>query len=327
MRPIQIEAWTLDIIDRVNSNKPIEDYRVELKSEWPEPQKAARQLAGHSNAARGEPILWLIGIDEDNGVIGASHQELSNWFAAVQSEFDGVVPSMIDLNVPVNGAVIVALYFETNRAPYVIRNPLFGSERGGAISYETPWREGTSTRSARRADLIKILVPTISLPEIDILEGRLNLSEDRDGNWNWHLNLSTYITPQIGFPCVLPFHQSEASFEIVNLIEKTAFDNVRLTPPYNRHRSGSGSPFATEPDSLTIGHTQNEAIIEGPGRLNIIGSKQLQSRNCDIQESRINLIVRIKPSHSDFAKEINETLFWHTPGEGYLGSWVLNMAT
>ncbi len=326
MRQIQIEAWAIDIIERVNSNKPIEDSRVELKSEWTEPQKAARQLAGHANAARGEPILWLIGVDEDNGVKGISSIELANWFAAVQSEFDGVVPSLVDLNLPINGVVVVALYFETDRAPYVIRNPLFGSEKGGAISYETPWREGTSTRSARRSDLIKILVPIISLPEIEILGGRIDLSKDQHGNWYWNLRLTMYITPQIGYPCILPFHQSEASFEIVNTtIEKTAFDRVRLIPPY-RHRSGARSFYEQEPDSLTIGHTQYEAIIEGPGRLDVIGEKQSEANDSNLHESNINLTVRIKPSHSNLAKEINTILLWHTPDESHIGTWVINNA-
>ena len=198
MRRIQIEAWALEIIDRVNSKNPIEDFRVELKSEWPDPQKAARRIAGHANAARGDPILWLIGVDEDKGVKGAAHEELANWFISVQAEFDMVVPTMIDLNIPIDGKTIVALYFETDRAPYVIKNPLFGIEKGGPISHETPWREGTSIRSARRSDLLKLLIPTMYVPEIEVLDGDLTLSADKEGNWYWNIHCSTYITPQIG---------------------------------------------------------------------------------------------------------------------------------
>ena len=129
MRLIQIEAWTLAIIDRVNSKSPIEVFRVELKSEWPQPQKAARQIAGHANAARGESILWLIGVDEDKGVTGATHEELANWFVSIQAEFDGIAPSMIDINIPIDGKTIVALYFETDQAPYVVKNPSFGKKK------------------------------------------------------------------------------------------------------------------------------------------------------------------------------------------------------
>ena len=90
MRPYQIEAWTLDIIDQVKSGKPIEDFRVELKAEWIDGFKAARRMAGHANASQGEPIIWLIGVDEKEGVVGATREELSNWLSKVQSHFDGI---------------------------------------------------------------------------------------------------------------------------------------------------------------------------------------------------------------------------------------------
>ena len=65
MKAIEIEYWALRILERVEKHQPIEDTWVELKAEWPvETAKTARQLAGHANAARGEPVLWLIGVDE-----------------------------------------------------------------------------------------------------------------------------------------------------------------------------------------------------------------------------------------------------------------------
>ena len=60
MRLVQIENWALDVINSVDAGHPSEDARVELKAEWIEAQKAARQIAGHANAARGDPILWLV---------------------------------------------------------------------------------------------------------------------------------------------------------------------------------------------------------------------------------------------------------------------------
>jgi hypothetical protein len=77
MRPHEIERWTLNVIDRVNARQPNEDQRVELKSEWIDPYKAARRIAGHANSAHGEPILWLIGVDEEDGVVGANMVDLA----------------------------------------------------------------------------------------------------------------------------------------------------------------------------------------------------------------------------------------------------------
>jgi len=66
LRPQQLEARTIELVDLVLAGKRIEDDLVECKGEWPDPQKrsAARQLAGHANKAGSEPILWIIGLDE-----------------------------------------------------------------------------------------------------------------------------------------------------------------------------------------------------------------------------------------------------------------------
>lgn len=84
MRNSEIERWSLDVIRRVEGQQPVEDSRVELKRAWPSDYpKTARRIAGHANAARGEPILWLIGVDETAGVLGADYAEFSGWFSQV----------------------------------------------------------------------------------------------------------------------------------------------------------------------------------------------------------------------------------------------------
>lgn len=101
MNSLQIESWALRVIDCVNASQSNEDFRVELKRELPEPNKIARRIAGHANAARGEPILWLIGVDQKDGVVGADDKDLANWYPAVKSQFDEIAPALTDLNVPV----------------------------------------------------------------------------------------------------------------------------------------------------------------------------------------------------------------------------------
>ncbi len=99
MKPIEIESWALRVLEKVEKHSPIEDSLVELKTTWIDAAKAARRIAGHANAARGESILWLIGVDEENGIVGANHQELSNWLSTVQSHFDGITESRMPLSV------------------------------------------------------------------------------------------------------------------------------------------------------------------------------------------------------------------------------------
>ena len=173
MKKQEIEFKVLDIIDRLEKGQPIEDDQVELKTEWPSDHfKAARRIAAHANCARGEDIMWLIGIDEKSGVVGADFEELSVWYAKIKSKFDqGMAPNLISLAVPYEGKTVVALLFETERAPYVIRIPA----TWGPVTCEVPWREANSTRSAKRSDLIKLLHPVQKQPSVEILNGSIEL--------------------------------------------------------------------------------------------------------------------------------------------------------
>ena len=153
----EVEVWTREIVEAVLANQRIEDSRVELKSSWPEPRKAADRLAAHANAARGSAILWLIGVDEKNRKLtNVDPVELANWLRSVESFFDGFAPRLpIDANFRMEGNTVVTLYFETHQgAPFVVKGT-----KGSYPEFVVPWREGTSLRAARRDDLLKILVP------------------------------------------------------------------------------------------------------------------------------------------------------------------------
>jgi hypothetical protein len=153
----ELELWTHEIIATVLKNQRIEDSKIELKSSWPEPSKASHSLAAHANAARGTPILWLIGVDEKAPkLVKADPVELTNWSKAVERFFDGYAPRLVlDANVRSGNDTVVALYFETHQgAPFVVENT-----KGSYPEFVVPWREGTGKRAARREDLLRILVP------------------------------------------------------------------------------------------------------------------------------------------------------------------------
>lgn len=111
----EVEVWTREIVEAVLANQRIEDSKIELKSSWPEPGKAAKRLAAHANAARGSAILWLIGVDEKNcKLTNADPVELANWYKSVEALFDGFAPRLlVDANVRIGSDTVVALYFET----------------------------------------------------------------------------------------------------------------------------------------------------------------------------------------------------------------------
>ena len=100
VRPFDIEAWARRVIAAVSARQPNEDALVELKAEWPaDPQQAARRLAGHAIAARGEPVLWLVGVDQDRGVMGAEARDLAGWWPEVVKYFDPPAPRLTDLRI------------------------------------------------------------------------------------------------------------------------------------------------------------------------------------------------------------------------------------
>lgn len=268
MTPSALEAWVLRVVDQVVRREHAEDSRVELKREWPKPSIAARQIAGHANASRGASILWIIGLDETTGVQGAPIEELANWYSGVKQNFDGVTPELYDLNVVSGGKTLVALLFETDRAPYVVKNAAYGSQGGGSVEREVPWREGRSTFTARREHLLRLLVPAAELPDLEVLscsisacaEQRPN-AEDRE---RWYLRGTFYLTPR-GNDVVVPFHRARVAVAQLTESHIEPWKHFRMFPP---GRFGmSGGTISSRVDSATVTATSSEVILTGPGRV------------------------------------------------------------
>lgn len=258
----EIEYWALRVIDTVKTGHRVEDSRVELKSEWPNDiDKAARRIAGHANASRGASILWLLGVDEEKGVTGVESKETSDWYSQVASRFDGLSPSLTDIHMPVDGKTVVALLFDTRRLPFVVKNPAFGSEKGEAVSFEVPWREGTKVRSAKRDELIRLLSPLQSLPEFEIMEANLIYREQR-GNHDLSLSTTLYSVIDGERPIVIPFYRCSASV-IAPGASEISFSSFELQPPY--YFGFGGDPARNL--SKTIEKTPDEIIMYGPGKL------------------------------------------------------------
>src|SRR6266545_3413460 len=313
VRARDIEIWALSVIERVELKQPHEDSRVELKTEWTPPSKAARRIAGHANAARGEPILWLIGVDEKQGVQGAAFQELADWWKQVQLEFDGITPAMKDVNISWNGHSVVALLFETERAPFVVRNPAHGKQGGGSVEREVPWREGTATRSANRNDLMLLLSPLQRVPRYDLLEGRLilfsgNYADDDRTFHTWRLNLTLYMYPQNDSRTVIPPHLCKASFEVAGHIEETYFHKVTF-PVYGNSMTGETSGSG--------------GIIDGPGLLFVDAIADLiPAEISDPGDARIK--VDLRPADADRSIVVDEVFHLASPGGGEQFRWTRN---
>ncbi len=279
MRASELEVWTLDVIDRIAGGQPVEDGRVELKAEWPEPVRAARRVAGHANASGGEQVLWIIGVDEGAGVVGARHRDLSTWYAQVKAQFEGLAPGLVmDLAVPSGDASVVALLFDTGRAPYVVKNPRYGQSSGGSVSLEVPWREGTSVRSATRSDLIRMLAPLPHLPDIELMQGELTAQHMETQTsagpekWlQWTLRLRLYVVPSSTESVVVPFHRCRAAFNVPAFLPERSV-SITLNPDFTYTFGTELVPGGRIVRSLTIASTETEAIIDGPGVVNLTAS-------------------------------------------------------
>ncbi|OHB60512.1 MAG: hypothetical protein A2167_06140 [Planctomycetes bacterium RBG_13_46_10] len=324
IRLYNIEAWVLRIVDQQKRNQPCEDSRVEMKSRWPDPQKVARLIAAHANAARGENILWIIGIDESEVIVGADNTELANWLPTVKACFDGVFPEVIDLNVPVDEKTVVALLFSTDRAPFVVKNNAFGKPDSGPVGLEVPWREGRSTRSARREDLIRLLVPISHQPSAEVLSATIKINEPSPNSspslYKWDVNLQLYVAPYGQDRVVIPYHKCEIVITVGE--ERISIKKgIKLSPPGRIFIRSKPKP-TFKLDSITINSTIYEAIINGPGRLDVTAFLQGAKPN-SITDSEIMLALRMLPVgvEKPFIIETNLSRAEQRGNENFLAKW------
>jgi hypothetical protein len=327
MRKTDIEYWAINVIERVENQQSVEDARVELKSDWIDPIKAARRIAGHANAAHAEPILWLFGVDEKEGAKGIENIDLARWFDQIKSQFDGISPESTSIIVPWKNISILAIIFETDRAPYVIKNPA-----GGSIQYEVPWRDSTSVRSANRSELLTILVPLQRIPLIEIITGKLIARKQTNNiGWYWVLELHLYVASVLQNIIAIPFHHCSATLEMSNNIIQTSFNKISLRP-LSLH-SGIGSQIIStntprlQFDSLTINATSSELIIQGPGKFILYANNETEQLDREITDSVVDIHIKLQPVDSENAILIATKMLWSSNeaniGNDVKGEWVV----
>lgn len=267
MRKNQIEAWALDVIARAQKGDPVEDSRVELKSNFLPAAKAARRLAGHANAARGEAILWIVGIGDRGSVDGIEHHKFADWFDQVQNCFDGPAPALTDLNLSLEGKTIAALCFETDRAPYVVKN----AEGGGATA-DVPWREATRIRSARRSELLSMLSEAVQTPSVEILCASV-LAQQWADRTHVTATMDLYFSHSGHRPLVLPNHLVKISAHSQSNNENLEFATCCFSHDFSSPTSLWLDPSKTEPhyNHRMAEATAGEAIFKGPGKMRLSG--------------------------------------------------------
>lgn len=307
MRASEIESWALRVLDSLKRGEPLEDIRVELKATFGEPAKIARRLAGHANAARGEDVLWLFGVDEKTGsASGADSLEFTDWWSKVTSYFESLAPEVREVNVPYEGVMVVALLVHTDRAPIVVRNPSFGLPSGGPIEFEVPWREMTGVRTAKRSDLLRLLAPLQKLPSVEVISASLIGRGTIGGMCGWDLFLDLYFVPSGNQSVVFPAHKMR-----IELTEADALGTASLNYYVLRPLGGPGG-FSRE--------TNRDLAITGPERVEF--KAEYTQKLIEREPSSVaDVSLRLQPANMERTISVNCALA-RTEGWGYeLKEW------
>ena len=191
----------------------------------------------------------------------------------VEAEFDGLAPSLRDLVVPTPFGSIVALLFDVSRRPFVVKNTVYGQTGGGPVSMEVPWRRGTAIHTARRDELLRILVPRQVLPDIEVLHasaargirapidpayGGQPSDIERSEHLSWNFSLTLYVTPRTTDLLVLPTHKMVLIFALGSEKPQRAAE-FHFVAPYR-----SVGPTNSVLDSSTVTASAGEAVLRGP---------------------------------------------------------------
>ena len=220
-------------------------------------------MAAQANAARGNDVLWLIGVKPlapgGFGLSGASLSQFDGWLQSLLPFFDGLAPNVQAFTLPGEPTLganrsIVALHIETSRVPFAVRANAKGT------TLEVPWWDGHAAeiRSAGRADLIRLLVPLQDLPQFEVLDAELTFYKNLHANaaskiaHRWTLDGSLYVIPHPDTRAVIPLHRCRAGISIGD-----------------RGFSASANDFTLTADkqSPAVRITESAALIEGLGRM------------------------------------------------------------
>lgn len=319
MTPGQIEAWALDVVERVRRHELIEDSRVEAKARFIDPAKAARRLAGHANASGGVPVLWLFGLDETEGVVPLDPIDYAAWWESVQAEFDEVSPDETAIIVPTEEGPVVAVLFRTERAPFIVRNPLYGNAKGEVVGWEVPWRDGTRVRTARRWDLIRLLSPLATMPEVLVFGGFLTYGHDSAGTGSWYLSLDLYVDVPVGETLVVADHRLAVDVRWPDwnlpLVDTKLYGAENgVVALVNRGREG--------PPAFAV-RGQGQVIISGPGPVGLLarGSREY---SIPVALEQCVVTATFVASRSSRESSFSARLVPVKPGKDEIARWIVS---
>lgn len=278
----QLEIRVLAAVERLRNGQPVEDDLIEIKRGWPDTSRA-RQLAGAANRARGDDLIYIVGLDDDGAASPLDSTDPADWWARMRARFDeGIAPELVAHVTVALGEdeAVVALAFATDQAPYVVK-----TSTGGAQQLEVPIRDATGTRSASRSALLRMLAPQLGLPTVILLEADLSQNRtvdstggtERDVDVFFRLELVLYVQPQFNSPTMLPEH---------DVVCGIAAEDIEVSLRYDGSYGRTFGVFGARSDTsipappLFAAYVRSDGIVAtGPGtvRITFSGNAPLDS--------------------------------------------------
>jgi hypothetical protein len=312
LRRIQLEARALQAVQAVLAGGRVEDDLIECKADWPDESKV-RQLAAHANAARGDPIIWLIGVDENSHQVTTPRDiDPADWWPVMSKRFDEVSPDLLHTTVHLDGGkIVVVLAFTTDQAPYVITT----GTKEGRVEREVPMRVATGTRSAHRHDLLLMLAPLVKVPKAVPIKVTARADVGGVGEtYPFSLEAMLFFEHSGTHPVMLPAHQMWARVE---------FDTRHLTsdlPLIDMPISHSGMQ-GSEP--FGVQQTRDGVVVSGPGSLEVYGSARIEPERMGllIQATPLQARLSFGVAGSDRRVELPARLYRTTPAAAQKIEW------
>ena len=208
MRKIEAENLVFQRIESVLKGAKSEDSIVELKTSLIDPKKCARQIAALCNSVPGDDAFWVIGVDED-GKFEVPTEELANWSDALGKHFDGDSPSTRVYHTDFDGHPITLLHFSTESRPFVTKREDSG-EMEVPWRTDVPYRHLNKTRNATRRELLRLFMPTVTLPSPEILQSYVYLNSV---STQLEVGVVAYITPANGLQTAIPAHKCQIKLD------------------------------------------------------------------------------------------------------------------
>ncbi|MBF6326480.1 hypothetical protein IU451_28690 [Nocardia cyriacigeorgica] len=315
MNKNRVEIRVNEIVNHVIAGGKVEDDYVEAKAEWPDINKAG-QLAGLANAANGHPVLLIVGLDEDaHQVVPLDSTDAADWWPKMQKQFAfEVTPDLTVLRVPTDHGTVMCLHFETDRAPYMVKI------NSGWATAAIPWRSGTRTRTATRAEVLSLMRDAAAVPQLELTAASFTLRRPALARVPADPSPVTFaarlfVDSVPGAHVVLQRHRWD-----VKIVSSSGIhipdDKIRIGPPERRRTipiGASNVPPAPEPKINPYGITSRPVglLVLGPDMVEI--SMQVHIEPDDAQalaaSDWIEVGIRLPVGASEQAATVRQHLY------------------